>query len=150
MNDWQRYIQKNQGKVTKDNLGSMIPRPADDKGHVIPYKVDDWDKIQGMRTGAVDMNLVEFKMGCVGCGIHVTCMVPRAFYDPEFKWLCEDCLDDRGFAWASTVAHDKMIEYQVVNQYPDDTLLRKLSKSPNYKEALHDPFDPDSNRKITG
>jgi hypothetical protein len=145
---WARMGRRNKPKITKDTLGENIPKPGRNMDHVIPYKTDDWAAIEAIKRGTVDPNMVTFDLQCVGCNVKTKAVQPRALYDPNTKWLCDNCIEDGGFAWASTLTIEKASEYQLVREYPDDSLMRRLSKSPNYKDPLHDPFDPDDNRRI--
>jgi hypothetical protein len=153
MSKWWNLVGRNSApKLDKDNLDKYIPRPTRNLDHVLPYRSDDWGTIEAIKRGA-DPHMQYFKLRCLGCNIEVSAMMPGALFAKEkdtLKWVCEDCLDHRGFAWASTIDHKDLVGYQVVKEFKDDTLMRRLDKSPNHKDALHDPFDPDDNRRIVG
>lgn len=148
MIDWQKVVGRSTGgKIPIDQLNLYVPRPGHSQNHVLPYQYDDWGFIEGVKAGAMDPHLVKFELSCAACTVKVTAVQPRSLVQPDIKWLCDNCIDDKGFAWGSTVLAHQMSEYQLVKQYPDDTLLRRLDKSPNHRDPLHDPFDPDSNRR---
>lgn len=132
----------------KSDLPQYIPKPGDNLGHVIPYKKDDWRAIEMIQDGVMDPGFVKFRIKCVACLIEQVCGTPRALFDRSIKWLCDDCRGSRGFAWLSQIIGPEAIQYQEVRVFDDDTLMRSLSKSSNPKDAMHDEFSPESNRKV--
>lgn len=136
----------NRPKLSRETLGQYIPRPGDNLGHVVPYVKDDWRAIELIQEGIVDPNYVKFEIPCVACKVKQTFGTPRALFDRDVKWLCDDCRL-KGFAWLSQIIGPEATQFQEVRVFNDDTLMRDLRKSPNPQDPMHDPFSPESNRK---
>lgn len=147
---WQRHPDYRNPHGQKKELPNVVPVPGGALGHPLPYKADDWydiEKLQGTQRG-----LAVVRMRCHGVkGTSKTsqgepCQATDQFvarlkvFDRFVKWLCYDCLYVRGFAWGSTINQEEYVLYQLVRKYEDDTLLRRLDQSPNYKEEFHTPI----------
>lgn len=147
---WQRHPDFRDPGKDKNKLPEIVPVPGEALGHVTPYASDDWHLIE--RLQGTDMGLARLTMRCHGvigasktsegtpCRATAEAVIRMRVYDRHVKYLCDDCRFHRGFAWASTVTQDEFIQYQIVRKYEDDTLLRRLDQSPNYKEAQHTPI----------
>ncbi len=133
--------------LKQNDLPNYIPKPGRVFDHKLGYAIDDWKTIELIKGGSIDPNFSRFRMTCQGCSVKCEFMQPSALYDSTLKWLCDDCIDLGGFAWGHQIQPSQWVEYQLVRTYEDDTLLRKLSKSPNYKEPQHDAFFPEENKR---
>lgn len=129
-------------KGDEEMLQRMVPRPGTPLGHKLPYVPgigDEWQIVEEIaRDGGGEIVIVE--MTCPGCGIKTRRPAYRRLFDPYIKWLCGDCLDS-GFDWTSQVPMWASLGYQIVKTYKDDTLIRKLSNSPNPHDPVHRPMD---------
>lgn len=146
MHWWEKAVPKNKGRI-EDALVKGTPRPADPRGHLLGKLKDDWDTISAVNAGRIDPQLVIVEMSCVGCAVKVKVVCSRLITDNHSRWLCEDCLDS-GFRWAKDVNRQEFFHYQIVKEFPDDTLMRRLDCSPNPRGEIHDPFDPADRRRI--
>ena len=139
--------------IHRGNLVENVPTPGSGMGHRLSYmpstKIgalgpgDDWKLLEDLEQfGGPGAEPILIEKSCIACGIAHQMIAKQALlrHAKEMKWLCGECRDD-GYIWAfDLMAHD-MIQYQVVKQFPDDTLMRRLDRSPNYKEAVHKPVD---------
>lgn len=134
-------------KMVEDALRKGTPTPGNARSHTLGYRMDDWAAIEAIKNGRIDPQLVVAKMSCAACAIKIEVLCSRIITDQMIKWLCDDCIE-QGFIWAKDVTRQDFYGYQVVKEFKYDTLMRRLDKSPNYKDAYHDPFDPEDRRRI--
>lgn len=129
-------------KSEAERLVDLIPKPGEALGHRLPYRPvvgDEWREIERIaEQGGGPQVVVE--MGCTACGVRQKFIAYRALLDQYIKWLCDDCLD-AGFDWSSQIPMWEFKGYQIVRPFKDDTLIRKLSKAPNFKEGEHRPIE---------
>jgi len=119
----------------QDRLGEVKARP--------PVYGDDWQLIAELeKFGGPGSEEMIFDMPCIACAVKHKMLIKRAYLKDvqEIKWICGSC-QAGGFIWATDVPTESWIQYQVVKQYKDDTLMRHLSFSPNHREAIHKPID---------
>ncbi len=122
-------------KGGKDSLGEVKARP--------PVYGDDWQLIAELeKFGGPGAEQMLFDMPCIACGVKHKMLVKRAYINEvsAIKWICSSC-QAGGFVWATDVPQDSWLQYQVVKQFPDDTLMRHLRFSPNHRDAIHKPID---------
>jgi len=129
-------------KSEAERLVDLIPKPGKPLGHRLPYRPvvgDEWREIERIaEQGGGPQVVVE--MDCAACGVKQKFIAYRALLDQYIKWLCDDCLD-AGFDWSSQIPMWEFKGYQIVRPFKDDTLIRKLSKAPNFKEGEHRPIE---------
>jgi len=145
----------------------VLPRPTAALGHEGGYTGDQWHVIEALLKH--DGSKFKVKLKCHGtinssatslgdpCPHYIETVVWKALYDPFVKYLCPECINERGFMWGTQLEQDEMratstvyVGYQLVRNYAEEdptdkqmvyeSLWRRLDTSENHKEEIHKPL----------